>query len=171
MHGYSTLARFPDGACVVEKEDDWSSGPQLLDRLAARSSIVIPTSGLAQNVLLIGLLEACERISYARFRRLLEDCDTAQGFHLVIDSDSGFGGMGAALLTRIRDVSPMMVSSAHDVEDIFFQRQANVSSLSGRALTKLYPVAGLLSCPVSRSWSWYVHSASEYGLKPARERP
>ncbi|KAL1523390.1 hypothetical protein AB1Y20_018333 [Prymnesium parvum] len=71
VHGFSTLARFPDGACVVEREDDLaaSGNPELFDRC----------------------------------RRSLEVCDSLQGFHLLVDADSGFGGMGAALLTRIRD--------------------------------------------------------------------
>lgn len=36
-------------------------------------------------------------------RRLLEECDAAQGFHLLCDADSGFGGIASALLTQIRD--------------------------------------------------------------------
>ena len=68
-HGYSTLARFPDGACIVEKEEDTPDGPGLVERV----------------------------------RRYLEECDTLQGFHLLLDADSGFGGTALALMTQIRD--------------------------------------------------------------------
>jgi len=40
---------------------------------------------------------------FERCRHALEGCDSVQGFQLLLDADSGFGGMGAALLTRIRD--------------------------------------------------------------------
>ena len=67
--GYSSLARFPDGASIVQKEEDMPGGPHLVERV----------------------------------RRFLEECDTIQGFHLLLDADSGFGGAAAALLTQIRD--------------------------------------------------------------------
>ena len=38
-----------------------------------------------------------------RVRRFLEEADTAQGFHLALDADGGFGGLATSLLTRIRD--------------------------------------------------------------------
>ena len=69
VHGYSSLARFPDGACVVEKEEDCPGGPGLVER----------------------------------FRRFLEESDSVQGFHLLVDADGGFGGAACALLTQIRD--------------------------------------------------------------------
>ena len=68
-HGYSALARFPDGACIIEREEDTPGGPGLVERV----------------------------------RRFLEECDTLQGFHLLCDADSGFGGAAAALLTQLRD--------------------------------------------------------------------
>ena len=68
-HNYSTLARFPDGMCIVQKEEDCEGGPGLVERV----------------------------------RRFLEECDAVQGFHLLLDADSGFGGAAAALLTQIRD--------------------------------------------------------------------
>ena len=40
---------------------------------------------------------------FEQTRRFLEECDTLAGFHLLVDANSGFGGMGKALLTRIRD--------------------------------------------------------------------
>lgn len=72
-HGFSTLSRFPDGACVVEGEENGlAGGPELLERC----------------------------------RHALEACDSVGGLHLLLDANSGFGGMAAALLTRIRDVTP-----------------------------------------------------------------
>ena len=68
-HNYSTLARFPDGACVVQKEEDSVGGPDLVEKV----------------------------------RRFLEECDAVQGFHLLLDADSGFGGIASALLTQVRD--------------------------------------------------------------------
>jgi len=38
-----------------------------------------------------------------RTRRFLEECDKPQGFLLLADVDGAFGGLGSALLTRIRD--------------------------------------------------------------------
>ena len=68
-HGFSTLARFPDGQCIVEREEDCADGAGLVERV----------------------------------RRFLEECDALQGFHFLLDADSGFGGTACALLTQIRD--------------------------------------------------------------------
>ena len=68
-HGYSNLARFPDGACLIAKEEDTPGGPELVERC----------------------------------RRFLEECDTLQGIHLLLDADGGYGGAAAALLTQLRD--------------------------------------------------------------------
>ena len=70
MHGYSSLSRFPDGACVVRHEEQQgSNGPGLVERV----------------------------------RRSLEEADCVQGFHLMVDADTGFGGAAAELLTQVRD--------------------------------------------------------------------
>ena len=100
-HDFSSFQRFPDGAVVVEKVAPAhpAAHAPCFPCAAASHRCRCPLASTQED-------DTEDRGGPAlaeRVRRALEESDSVQGFTMVVDTDSGYGGMGVALLTRIRD--------------------------------------------------------------------